>query len=163
MLQCDRKISWLLQTAPPSFDERGNYKPSDRPTEKGMVEQTNERRLQDRSCGLIGARHDEGEGTRWADSAGREEEREKTTVMPLHPSTSEPQCLRHFLCESKSTRLNLNKAKPEQTIIQQPTYTEAKVDVTQEIEQRAQWSAPARAACCALCSISCITSTLAPV
>ena len=42
-------------------------------------------------------------------------------------------------------------------------YTEAKVDVTQEIEQRAQWSAPAWAACCALCSISCVTSTLASV
>ena len=27
------------------------------------------------------------------------------------------------------------------------TYTEAKVDVTQEIEQRAQWSAPAWAVC----------------
>ena len=35
-------------------------------------------------------------------------------------------------------------------------YTEAKVDVTQEMEQRAQWSAPAWAACCALCSISCV-------
>ena len=43
------------------------------------------------------------------------------------------------------------------------SYTEAKVDVTQEIEQRAQWSAPAWAACCALCSISCVTSTLASV
>ena len=42
-------------------------------------------------------------------------------------------------------------------------YTEAKVDVTQEIEQRAQWSAPAWAAWCALCSISCVTSTLASV
>ena len=42
-------------------------------------------------------------------------------------------------------------------------YTEAKVDVTQEIEQRAQWSAPAWSACCALCSISCVTSTLASV
>ena len=42
-------------------------------------------------------------------------------------------------------------------------YTEAKVDVTQEIEQGAQWSAPAWAACCALCSISCVTSTLASV
>ena len=42
-------------------------------------------------------------------------------------------------------------------------YTEAKVDVTEEIEQRAQWSAPAWAACCALCSISCDTSTLASV
>ena len=42
-------------------------------------------------------------------------------------------------------------------------YTEAKVDVTKEIEQRAQWSAPAWAACCALCSISCVTSTLASV
>ena len=29
-------------------------------------------------------------------------------------------------------------------------YTEAKVDVTQKIEQRAQWSSPAWAACCAL-------------
>ena len=42
-------------------------------------------------------------------------------------------------------------------------YTEAKVDVTREIEQRAQWSAPAWAACCALCSISCVASTLASV
>ena len=42
-------------------------------------------------------------------------------------------------------------------------YTEAKVDVTQEIEQRAQWSAPAWAACGALCFISCVTSTLASV
>ena len=42
-------------------------------------------------------------------------------------------------------------------------YTEAKVDVTQEVEQRAQWSAPAWAACCALCSISCVTSNLASV
>ena len=39
-------------------------------------------------------------------------------------------------------------------------YTEAKVDVTQEIEQR---YAPAWEACCALCSISCVTSTLASV
>ena len=37
------------------------------------------------------------------------------------------------------------------------------MDVTQEIEQRAQWSAPAWAACWALCSISCVTSTLASV
>ena len=36
-------------------------------------------------------------------------------------------------------------------------YTEAKVDVTQEIEQRAQWSAPAWVACCALCSTGCPT------
>ena len=35
----------------------------------------------------------------------------------------------------------------------QSNYTEAKVDVTQEIEQRAQWSTPAWAACCALCLI----------
>ena len=42
-------------------------------------------------------------------------------------------------------------------------YTEAKVNVTQEVEQRAQWSAPAWAACCALCSISCVTFTLASV
>ena len=42
-------------------------------------------------------------------------------------------------------------------------YTEAKVDVTPEIEQRVQWSAPAWAACCALCSISGVTSTLASV
>ena len=42
-------------------------------------------------------------------------------------------------------------------------YTEAKVDVTQEIEQRAQWSAPAGADHCALCSISSVTSTLASV
>ena len=34
------------------------------------------------------------------------------------------------------------------------------MDVTQEIEQRAQWSTPAWAACCVLCSISCVTSTL---
>ena len=39
-------------------------------------------------------------------------------------------------------------------------YTEAKVDVTQEIEQRA---AQADADHCALCSISCVTSTLASV
>ena len=45
----------------------------------------------------------------------------------------------------------------------QIAYTEAKVDVTQEIEQRAQWSAPGWAACCALCSISCVTPTLASV
>ena len=38
-------------------------------------------------------------------------------------------------------------------------YTEAKVDVTQEIEQRAQCSAPAWVAC----SISCVISTLASV
>ena len=31
-------------------------------------------------------------------------------------------------------------------------------DWTQEMEQRAQWSAPAWAACCALCSISCVQS-----
>ena len=37
------------------------------------------------------------------------------------------------------------------------------MDVTQEIEQRVQWSAPAWAACCALCSTSCVTSTLASV
>ena len=37
-------------------------------------------------------------------------------------------------------------------------YTEAKVDVTQEIEQRAQWYAPAWAACCTLFSISCVQS-----
>ena len=40
-------------------------------------------------------------------------------------------------------------------------YTEAKVDVTQEIEQRAQQAAQAGADHCALCSISCVTSTLA--
>ena len=34
-------------------------------------------------------------------------------------------------------------------------YTEAKVDVTQEIEQRAQQVAQAGADHCALCSISC--------
>ena len=34
------------------------------------------------------------------------------------------------------------------------------MDVTQEIEQRAQWSALAWAACCALCSISCVQSFL---
>ena len=42
-----------------------------------------------------------------------------------------------------------------------PLYTEAKVDVTQEIEQRAQQAAQAGANHCALCSISCVTSTLA--
>ena len=42
-------------------------------------------------------------------------------------------------------------------------YTEAKVDVTQEIEQRAQQTAQAGADHCALCSISCVTSTLASV
>ena len=45
----------------------------------------------------------------------------------------------------------------------QYVYTEAKMDVTQEIEQDVQWCAPAWAACCALCSISCVTSTLASV
>ena len=42
-------------------------------------------------------------------------------------------------------------------------YTEAKVDVTQEIEQRAQQAAQAGADHCALCYISCVTSTLASV
>ena len=42
-------------------------------------------------------------------------------------------------------------------------YTEAKVDVTQEIEQRAQQAAQAGADHCALCPISCVTSTLASV
>ena len=42
-------------------------------------------------------------------------------------------------------------------------YTEAKVDVTQGIEQRAQQAAQAGADHCALCSISCVTSTLASV
>ena len=42
-------------------------------------------------------------------------------------------------------------------------YTEAKVDVTQEKEQRAQQAAQAGADHCALCSISCVTSTLASV
>ena len=42
-------------------------------------------------------------------------------------------------------------------------YTEAKVDVTPEIEQRAQQAAQAGADHCALCSISCVTSTLASV
>ena len=42
-------------------------------------------------------------------------------------------------------------------------YTEAKVDVTQEIEQRAQQAAQAGADHCALCSISCVISTLASV
>ena len=42
-------------------------------------------------------------------------------------------------------------------------YTEAKVDVTQEIEQRAQQTAQAGADHCTLCSISCVTSTLASV
>ena len=42
-------------------------------------------------------------------------------------------------------------------------YTEAKVDVTEEIEQRAQQAAQAGADHCALCSISCVTSTLASV
>ena len=35
-------------------------------------------------------------------------------------------------------------------------YTEAKVDVTQEIEQRAHQAAQAGADQCALCSISCV-------
>ena len=43
------------------------------------------------------------------------------------------------------------------------SYTEAKVNVTQEIEQRAQQAAQAGADHCALCSISCVTSTLASV
>ena len=42
-------------------------------------------------------------------------------------------------------------------------YTEAKVDVTQEIEQRAQQAAQAGADHCTLCYISCVTSTLASV
>ena len=42
-------------------------------------------------------------------------------------------------------------------------YTEAKVDVTQEIEHRAQQASQAGADHCALCSISCVTSTLASV
>ena len=42
-------------------------------------------------------------------------------------------------------------------------YTVAKVDVTQEIEQRAQQADQAGADHCALCSISCVTSTLASV
>ena len=42
-------------------------------------------------------------------------------------------------------------------------FTEAKVDVTQEIEQRAQQAAQAGADHCDLCSISCVTSTLASV
>ena len=42
-------------------------------------------------------------------------------------------------------------------------YTEAKVNVTQEIEQRAQQAAQAGADHCALCSTSCVTSTLASV
>ena len=42
-------------------------------------------------------------------------------------------------------------------------YTEAKVDVTQEIEQRAQQAAQSGADHCTLCSISCVTSTLASV
>ena len=37
------------------------------------------------------------------------------------------------------------------------------MDVTQEIEQRAQQAAQAGADHCALCSISCVTSTLASV
>ena len=42
-------------------------------------------------------------------------------------------------------------------------YAEAKVDVTQEIEQRVHQAAQAGADHCALCSISCVTSTLASV
>ena len=42
-------------------------------------------------------------------------------------------------------------------------YTEAKVDVTQEIEQRAHQAAQAGADHCAPCSISFVTSTLASV
>ena len=42
-------------------------------------------------------------------------------------------------------------------------YTEAKVDVTQEIKQRVQQAAQAGADHYALCSISCVTSTLASV
>ena len=42
-------------------------------------------------------------------------------------------------------------------------YTEAKVDVTQEIEQKAQQAAQAGADHCALFSISCVTSSLASV
>ena len=42
-------------------------------------------------------------------------------------------------------------------------YTEAKVDVTQEIEQRAQQAAQVGVDYCALFSISCVTSTLASV
>ena len=44
-------------------------------------------------------------------------------------------------------------------ILQFLEYTEAKVDVTQEIEQTAQQAAQAGADHCALCSISCVTST----
>ena len=43
------------------------------------------------------------------------------------------------------------------------TYTEAKADETQEVEQRAQQAAQAGADHCTLCSISCVTSTLASV
>ena len=43
------------------------------------------------------------------------------------------------------------------------SYTEAEVDVTQEIEQRAQQAAQAGADHCTLCPISCVTSTLASV
>ena len=43
------------------------------------------------------------------------------------------------------------------------TYTEAKVDVTQEIEQRAQQAAQPGADHCTLCSISSVTSNLASV
>ena len=42
-------------------------------------------------------------------------------------------------------------------------YTEAKEDVTQEIEQRVQQATQAGADHCALCSFSCVTSTLASV
>ena len=42
-------------------------------------------------------------------------------------------------------------------------YPEAKVDVTEEIEQRVQQAAQAGADHCALYSISCVTSTLASV
>ena len=55
------------------------------------------------------------------------------------------------------------KYENEKNLQRGPQYTEAKVDVTQEIEQRVQWSALAWAACCALCSNSCVTSTLASV
>ena len=57
------------------------------------------------------------------------------------------------------------KLQPETICICFPSlyYTEAKVDVTQEIEQRAQQAAQAGADHCALYSISCVTSTLASV
>ena len=77
-----------------------------------------------------------------------------TRGFPNLPSSLKSNIISIYaLCDTRSSDLG--------TSLLAVYYTEAKVDVTQEIEQRAQQAAQAGADHCALCSISGVTSTLA--